>query len=159
MKKFIILLFLVLTAAFFWNLKKNSMPEPEKKIIIDVSTIIGKNKTDIEKILGKPDNVEMIKPTNTPCQDTACEQANYQSNKFEIVFINDKADWITINQVSEHEINDESIELLALEATQPTFNSPGNVTKWNNIENIKELSIFDDGTGHMAYIYIKTFTE
>lgn len=159
MKKFITLVLLVLIAAFVWNLKKNSTPEPEKKIIIDVSTIIGKNKTDIEKILGKPDNVEMIKPINTPCQDTACEQANYQSYKFEIVFINDKADWITINEVSEYGINDESIELFGLEAAEPTFNSPGNVTKWDNIENIKELSIYDDGSGHMAYISIKAVTE
>ena len=159
MKKLIILLFLGFTALVIYKMSQNRMPEPEKKIIIDVSTIIGKNKTDIEKILGKPDNVEMIKPINTPCQDTACEQANYQSNKFEIVFINDKADWITINQVSEYEINDESIELLGLEAALPTFNSPGNVTKWNNIENIKELSIFDDGSGHMGYISIKAITK
>lgn len=159
MKKFITLVVLLLIAAFFYKLAINDTPSPEKKIIVDVSTIIGKNKTDVEKILGKPNNVKMIKPINTPCQDTACEQANYQSDKFEIVFINDKADWITINQVSEYEINDKSTELLGLEAAQPTFNSPGNVTKWNNIENIKELSIFDDGSGHMSYIYIKTFTE
>jgi hypothetical protein len=131
----------------------------KKEIIIDVSSIIGKNKTEIEKILGKPDNVEMIKPSNTPCVNVPCEKANYQSDKFEIVFINDKSDWITINKVSEFEINNENIELLGLELKEPSFNNSGNVTKWNNIENIKEISIFDNGSGKIDYIYIKNLTE
>ncbi|MFV5685891.1 hypothetical protein ACM55I_10600 [Flavobacterium sp. GB2R13] len=151
MKNLIKILLVALTLASCVNSKK--------EIIIDVSSIIGKNKTEIEKILGKPDNVEMIKPSNTPCVNVPCEKANYQSDKFEIVFINDKSDWITINKVSEFEINNENIELLGLELREPSSNNPGNVTKWNNIENIKEISIFDNGSGKIDYIYIKNLTE
>ncbi|MFV5691973.1 hypothetical protein ACM55K_08115 [Flavobacterium sp. LT1R49] len=151
MKNLIKILLVALTLASCVNSKK--------EIIIDVSSIIGKNKTEIEKILGKPDNVEMIKPSNTPCFNVPCEKANYQSDKFEIVFINDKSDWITINKLSEFEINNENIELLGLELSEPSIINPGNVTRWNNIENVKEISIFDNGSGKMDYIYIKSITE
>ncbi|MFV5697436.1 hypothetical protein ACM55H_03620 [Flavobacterium sp. ZT3R17] len=151
MKNLIKILLVALTLASCVNSKK--------EIIIDVSSIIGKNKTEIEKILGKPDNVEMIRPSNTPCVNVPCEKVNYQSDKFEIVFINDKSDWITINKVSEFEINNENIELLGLELSEPSIYNHGNVTRWNNIENIKEISIFDNGSGKMDYIYIKSITE
>lgn len=101
----------------------------------------------------------MVKPSNTPCENTPCEKANYQSDKFEIVFINDKSDWITINKLSENEINNENIELLGLKSAEPSFDNPGNVKKWNNIVNIKEISVFDNGSGKIDYIYIKAITE
>ena len=135
------------------NSNKSEAVATEKKIIVNVSEIIGKNKIEIEKILGKPDNTEMVKPSNTPC-----EKANYQSDKFEIVFINDKSDWITINKLSENEINNENIELLGLKSAEPSFDNPGNVKKWNNIVNIKEISVFDNGSGKIDYIYIKAIT-
>ncbi|MFV8359715.1 hypothetical protein [Flavobacterium sp. LS1P3] len=139
----------------------NSKTENENdsnKNIIDVKTIIGKTESEIEKILGKAENSEKISPSNTPCKDIPCEKKFYQKNKFEIVFIDGKSDWITINNISNFDFNSENITLLGLSSTVPSFENTISI-KWNDIENINDVTFFNNGENKIEYIYIKGYTK
>ncbi|MBP1225354.1 hypothetical protein [Flavobacterium sp. 1355] len=140
-------------------LKENAEDPVKKELIINILSIVGKNKTQVEKVLGKAENEEKIRPSDTPCEDKGCDKLIYKKSKYEVVFINDKADWITIYNVSEFDTSVEGIELLGLKLTEPDFNSPRNVIRWKNIENIKEINFFDNGSGKLDYIYIHGQTE
>jgi hypothetical protein len=126
--------------------------------IIDVKTIIGKSETEIEKVLGTAENSEKVSPSNTPCKDIPCNKKFYQKNKFEIVFIDGKSDWITINNTSNFEFDSENIALLGLLPTEPNYEN--NISKkWNDIENINDITYFNNGENKIDYIYIKTYTK
>ncbi|MBE8725121.1 hypothetical protein [Flavobacterium hungaricum] len=167
MKKSISLLLLLFIISACDNSKKNqvenvsneNLETPKKELIIDVLSIVGKDKTTVEKVLGKPENIEKVKPSNTPCADKGCDKLIYKSGKYEVVFINDKADWITIYDVSNFETTVDAIELLGLKSANPDFNSPNNVIRWKNINNILEINFFDNGSGKINYIYIKGQTD
>jgi hypothetical protein len=130
-----------------------------KQIVIDLKQVAGKNKSEVDKILGKPDKVEPFKESSTSCKNLPCEKAYYQKDKFEIIFINGKADWITVNNLSEYDFDEDNIEILGLSISEPDFNNPQSVIRWEHIENINEVNIFNDGSNKISYAYIKVATE
>ncbi|RBN50914.1 hypothetical protein [Flavobacterium psychrolimnae] len=157
MKNIITLLISVLFLVSCGNSKTENENDSNKNII-DVKTIIGKTESEIEKILGKSENSEQVSPSNTPCKDIPCEKKFYQKNKFEIVFIDGKSDWITINNISNFDFNSENITLLGLSSTVPNFENTISI-KWNDIENINDVTFFNNGENKIEYIYIKAYTK
>ncbi|SHG27483.1 hypothetical protein [Flavobacterium defluvii] len=131
----------------------------QKQIVVDLKLIAGKNKIEVDKVLGKSDKVESFSARSTPCKNTPCEKAYYQKDKFEIIFVNGKADWITINNLLEYDLTEDNIEILGLQFTTSYFNNPQNLIRWKNIENINEINFFSDGSGRISYAYIKVQTE
>lgn len=158
-----IILALVLLLLFILSSCGNSSEkkrvEEQKELIISIKSLIGKNKIEIEKILGKAERTEKVKPSRTPCLESPCDKSYYESDKFEIVFINNKADWITINKVSNIDNAKDNIILLGLAESEPSYQGTDNTLRWKNIENIKEITFFDNGSGKIDYIYIKAETE
>lgn len=152
MKK-IILLLLILTSISCIQSKV------ESSNVIAIKNIAGKSEIEVEKILGKPNKVESFSESSTPCKNTPCQKCNYQNNKFEIIFINEKADWITINDLSEYDFNEENIEIFGLTKVQPEFKNPNNLIRWKNIEGLNEITIFNNGLDKISYAYIKVLTE
>lgn len=61
---------------------------------IKVSDIAGKNPLEVKKILGSPISKETVSPSGTPCP---CDKNIYKDGEVEVVFMNEKADWITFN--------------------------------------------------------------
>jgi hypothetical protein len=138
--------------------KTNSLVE-NSKIVIDLKKIAGKSKSEVEKILGKAERVETFSANRTPCKKVPCDMVFYKKNKFEIGYINNKADWITVNGLSEYDFNNDSIELFGLSKVEPSFNNAQSVIRWENLENINEISIFNNGSDKIDYAYIKVATE
>ncbi|KRB55688.1 hypothetical protein [Flavobacterium sp. Root186] len=131
----------------------------EKQIVVNLKQIAGKKKTEVDKVLGKPDRVEPFSERSTPCKNIPCEKAYYQKDKYEIIFINEKADWITINNLSEYDLNEDNIEIFGLPVTTPEFSNPQDLIRWKDIDGINEINIFNDGSGKISYAYIKVKTE
>ena len=129
------------------------------KEILKISDLIGKDLQEVETILGKADKIDKVSPSRTPCKENPCDKGVFQSGKYEIVFINNKADWITINQVSSYDLNENAIGLLGLPESNPSFSNPSSVLRWEDIEGIKEVSFFNNGSGKIDYIYVKASTE
>ena len=157
MKNIITLFISALFLVSCGNSKKENENDSNKNII-DVKTIIGKTESEIEKILGKAENSEKVSPSNTPCKDIPCEKKFYQKNKFEIVFIDGKSDWITINNISNFDFNSENITLLGLSSTVPSFENTISIN-WNDIEKINEVIFVSNGENKIEYIYIKAYTK
>lgn len=157
MKNLITLFISALFLASCGNSKAENENDSNKNII-DVKTIIGKTEKEIEKILGKAENSEKVSPSNTPCKEIPCEKKFYQKDKFEIVFIDGKSDWITINNTSNFDFNSENITLLGLPSTVPNFENTMTIN-WKNIENINEVTFFSNGDNKIEYIYIKAYTK
>lgn len=78
----------------FKGFLKNIEDRIRRNYYVEVPSIAGKNKKEIEMILGKPNKKEKVTPSKTPCP---CDKYYYINNLVEIVFINGVADWITVN--------------------------------------------------------------
>jgi hypothetical protein len=127
--------------------------------IINIADISNKSIKEVNKLLGKPNNMSKAKPSGTPCKTNPCDKAYYKDGKFEIIFINKVADWITINDVSSLPMNEDLITSLGLPKTKPSFSNPSDVIKWTNIKGFEEISFFNNGSDKVDYIYIKTNTR
>ena len=66
----------------------------ENQYAIDLSFVVGKNYEQVEAELGEPSRTQHVNPSNTPCP---CLKVYFKGGDVEILFINGKADWITIN--------------------------------------------------------------
>ena len=127
--------------------------------LIKINDIVGKSLSKVEKILGKAESLEKARPSGTPCKVNPCDKAYFKSGKYEIVFINKKADWITINDVSEYTLDENVITILGLNHVNPSFRNQSSVLRWDNIQGINEISFFNNGANRLDYIYIKAFTK
>lgn len=138
----------------------DSTPAGEARTqVISLNSIAGKTVDVIEKILGKPEEQELVSPRNTPCQEQPCVKAIYQNGQYEVVFINGVADWITIHQTAAYDLDTSIIEQLGLPKMPPTFSNSEAVMRWEHIAGLREVSFFNNGSGKVSYIYIKCFTK
>lgn len=144
----------VVLVAIFFSLSVSSAftqgPPALSKIepLIDIISISGKPKKAINESLGNPTN----------CDNTKYgEKCSYSDGQTEIVFINGKADWITINNMGDAPYSKAALGYLGLEEKQPDF-SNANVMRWSNIQGLREVSIFPSGSS-VFYVYIKTQTK
>jgi hypothetical protein len=64
------------------------------ELLIKISDIAGRTPDEVSKILDSPTSKETVNPSRTPCP---CEKNIYKDGKIEIVYMNEKADWITVN--------------------------------------------------------------
>ncbi len=126
--------------------------------VVNVSAIAGKSPEEVEAILGKAESTEKASPGGTPCKENPCDKSFYQAEKFEVIFINGKADWITVNNLSDHELNENNIALLGLSPSTPAFSNP-NIIRWENDDGIKQVSFLSNGAGKIDYADVKVATK
>lgn len=86
MKKFLLSL-LILSVSISCNQPKNTENE-KTELIINIKSVAGKSKTEVDKVLGKPEKVEPF--SETICKTIACEKAYYKNAKFEIILLTAK---------------------------------------------------------------------
>ncbi len=132
---------LVLSFIFFSSFASSSP-------LIDVLKVAGKNQTQVAKILGEPINCSKIKHGN---------KCSYSVAETEIVFINEKADWITIEGIDNIPFNQNSLKSIGITPAKPNFKN--NFTlRWSSIQGLKEVSVFK-GVTNSDYAYIKALTK
>ena len=117
-------------------------------IVIDIKDIIGQPKSVVENKLGKAVSCSASKYG---------QKCIFSKSEIEIVFIDAKADWITINKIAGAPYAEDSLALLGLPPKKPTF-SNANVMRWTNISGILEVSLFPAQSG-VDYAYIKVKTK
>lgn len=116
--------------------------------IVDVLKIAGKSESEVAKYLGAPSSCDKSKYGNK-CQ--------YAQGETEIVFINGKADWITVEGIDSIPFSKSALIALGLKEVKPSFSN--NFTlRWNSIQGLREVSLFK-GSSKSDYAYIKTKTK
>lgn len=116
--------------------------------VVDVTQIAGKTEAAVSAYLGAPSDCGKSK-YGKKCQ--------YSKGETEIVFINGKADWITIEGMDSIPFTKAALTALGLKVRHPSFSSDYSL-KWNSIQGIGEISIFKGGS-KSDYAYIKVATK
>lgn len=117
-------------------------------VIVNVPKIAGKSKAEVEKEIGGPNS----------CVPTKYgEQCFYEKADTEIMFIDGKSDWITINKMNGLPYSKESLAALGLPVAEPVFNS-ASIMRWDNLAGILEVSLLSQGKS-VGYAYIKVKTR
>lgn len=113
----------------------------------EVEKIVGKTPKQVSAILGKPSDEEKTKYG---------PKFSYRENQIEIVFIHDRADWITITPITKIVFGRAAIAALGLKDAPPKFEST-EVIRWEPYDTFYSISIFNS-EGKVWYAYIKAFT-
>lgn len=85
----------VLNNQSFQDFKKYQI----KKFVVDIDKIAGKTPSEVKSVLGEPEKKEKSNPSGTPCP---CDKCYYLNELVEIIYMNGKADWITVNNSSSY---------------------------------------------------------
>jgi len=117
------------------------------EIIVDVTKIAGKTQKQVAGYLGK---------------ETSCSKSKYgrkclyKKGKTEIVFINGKADWITVDAIDNILFSTTALGSLGLKKAAPSFKNSFTL-RWESIQGLSSVSIFKGtSTSDYAYIIVKT---
>lgn len=115
--------------------------------VIDVPSFVGKTKLETSKIIGEP----------TSCSPSKYgEKCLFDKAETEIVFIEDRADWITIEGIDDIPFTEDTIKSLGFSTHKPSFSNSFTM-RWDSIDNLISVSIFKGGT-NSDYAYIKAYT-
>lgn len=115
--------------------------------IIDVTKIAGKTELEVSSQLGKPFSCSKSKYGN---------KCLYKTGQMEIVFINKKADWITVEDIDSIPFSKNALSVLGLKVSNPSFQNSFSM-RWESIQGLKEVSLFKGAsTSDYAYIKVKT---
>ncbi len=144
------------TAQTVTNPGNQMATEQQPSTFLNVTKIAKQPKNVVDAYLGSPNFHESISPANAPCP---CEKYSYKESNIEIVFMNNKADWITVYKMDEIKYDSASIlKSLGLKYVTP-FLQDDYVIKWNDFDGFDELSAFGNGKGGLSYIYLKAITH
>ncbi|MEZ8196848.1 hypothetical protein [Vibrio cortegadensis] len=116
--------------------------------LIEITKISGKSKEQVASILGKA--IECSK-------NKYGMKCSYHMAETEIVYINGKADWITVEGIDDIPFNKTALKSLGITVTRPIHKNAYSL-RWSNINGIKEVSIFK-GEKYSDYAYIKVYTD
>jgi len=126
--------------------------------IINGTVVSAASVVDIPKIAGQGMKQvgEQLKAKPTCAKNKYGTKYNYNDGRVEIVYINGKADWITVNGLEQIPFEDAGIVRLGFSQKSPSFHLP-TVMRWNNVPNVLEVSMFKGKIGtDYAYIKVKT---
>jgi hypothetical protein len=116
--------------------------------IIDIKKVAGKSAKEVESVLGAPTQSEKVK------QGT---KRFYMNDTVEVVFISEKADWITVTPTKPTRFSKDALTELGLEVKPPTFANE-HILKWVPYGDYHSILIFPGPKG-IDYIYVMTKTE
>lgn len=138
MKKGILLLTLILFSASSWA----------EELLIDIPSIVGKSESQVSDMIGEPTSCNSIKYGNK-CQ--------YKMAETEIVFINGKADWITVEGLDDKPFTSATLKHLGLRPVKATFSNAFTL-RWESLQGLRSVSLFKAGN-NADYAYIKAYTK
>lgn len=116
--------------------------------VVDVPAIAGKDAAGVAAVLGPAVDCEPVEQG---------EKCAYAPGETEVVFIDEKADWITVNELIGVAYSDAAIGALGFAPAAPAFVGP-DALRWNRIQGIREVSVFKGDRGSIFYAYIQVTT-
>jgi hypothetical protein len=117
-------------------------------IVIDVPALVGKNKPEVSVLIGAPVSCAVAEYGET---------CVYLKAETEIVFINGKADWITIGGLMDRPFADTTLELLGFKAEAPTHSNSFS-KRWEPLQGVISVAIFKVADS-VDYAYIQAYTK
>jgi len=115
--------------------------------LVDLPTIIGKTQPEAEKIIGDPAGCN---------QSKYGLQCTYNLAEMEIVYIDGKADWITVEAMDDSQFEPAAMLRLGLDLGEPSFKSDF-ILRWEPAGDLLSVSLFK-GAQNADYAYVKAVT-
>ena len=151
---FVIVLIAIFIKFFVLNDRDENAPVT---VELDLPKIAFRNMQEVEAVLGKGKLDSYYKDEVAGCEK--CPKMIYREGKVEIIFINEIADRIQLNKLSEYDFEDRVIlGLLNLKENIAPKVDDDNVKRWDNYEKYTQISAFASGND-IEYILIKAKTE
>lgn len=124
---------------------------------LDLPQVALRNQQEVAAVLGKGMLLNYYKDAKAGCEH--CPRTSFRDGKVEIIFINEIADQIRLNNLSDYAFEDRVIlGLLNLtENIAPNIDKDG-VKTWDNYQKYSQITAFSKD-GHLDYILIKSKTE
>lgn len=123
---------------------------------IDLSKVAMRSEQEVEAVLGKGKLDSYYKDDKANCEK--CPKMIYKEGKVEIIFINEIADRIMINNLSDFDFEDRVIlGLLDLKDNLKPVLDNDEVKRWDNYEKYSQIAAFAKD-GKIEYILIKAKT-
>lgn len=121
--------------------------------MLAVSDIIGKNRRNVERILGRAEKLSTL----TAIEHLTAISACYQAGRITIVYVDNTADWITIDG-REDQIIEEFFRFLGVTTTLANFKYQG-IVRYFNLAGLAEIAIYGNYEGYIDHVCIKAFTK
>lgn len=123
---------------------------------IDLGKVAMRSEQEVEAVLGKGKLDSYYKDDKANCEK--CPKMIYKEGKIEIIFINEIADRIMINNLSDSDFEDRVIlGLLDLKNNIKPVLDNDEVKRWDNYEKYSQIAAFAKD-GKIEYILIKAKT-
>jgi len=118
------------------------------KVVIDIPRIALKSKEEVVAVIGAP----------LECEETKHgEKCSFAPGETEIVFIDGKADWITVSDMAAMPYSENSLAAIGLTVMPPSVLTTEPLA-WNSIDGLRAVSFFPSGKS-IWYAYIRAKTE
>ncbi|GAB3180553.1 putative periplasmic lipoprotein [Telluribacter humicola] len=154
---FFVLIFCALTSACSSQpaSTRREAQEPTITPIITIKEIANQTQEDLEHILGLTSSFQPLNREElTVCKN--CQKYIYKNGLVRIVYINDMADWITVNPPDSTPVRD-ALPLLGLPATPPVITTDS-LSRWTSVQGLREINVYTKPDGTIDYILVKAFT-
>lgn len=120
-------------------------------LVFNVPSVARKSAAEVEHILGPPDRQSGLSLAGQV-------RRTYRRGAVEVVFIDDKADWIKIYETRGLPFDNAALGRLGLPERKPTYVNKNRVISWGNIGNLKEVSLYG-GDGGVSYVLVCACTR
>ncbi|MCF0073557.1 hypothetical protein LZD49_23965 [Dyadobacter sp. CY261] len=124
---------------------------------LDLPQVALRNQQEVAAILGDGKLESFYNDEKAGCEK--CPKVSYREGKVEIIYINDIADQIRLNNLSDFEFENRVIlGLLNLSENIPPKVDEDGLKRWDNYQKYTQIAAFSK-KGHVDYILIKSKTE
>lgn len=120
---------------------------------LDLVQVAGKPKPAVEKVLGKADSCGTVSPSKVG----KVPKCVFQGGKIEVVFIDGKADWITVYTPGVR-FDQDAIAALGLAVRKPDFSNAFTM-RWKGIGGYREVAAFPGAGNEVDYLYVRAATD
>ena len=136
--------------------------EPEAELYADLSALLGNSQEEAAELLGSPSKCETVNPHGSK----EAPKCYYREGNIEVVFFDDRADWITVYGPGESPskatcfdapFEAESLKLLGLDG-EPTATSILGIFFQGSVPGTVDVSIFGK-PGELRYVYVMAYTK
>lgn len=141
------------------------MPPQVPTAIVDIPSIASASLSEVEDLHGAPVGCETVNPSGVG----KAKKCGYLGGNLEVVYINDKADWITVYgsqaRSPDHPklkgvVGPKALEQLGLSAGQGT-SGPISLSFVGTVEGIRSVTLFQETLSNktLNYAYVKVHTD
>lgn len=126
-------------------------------VALDLPQVAMRNQQEVAAVLGKGQLLNFYSDEKAGCEK--CPRVAYRDGKIEIIYINDIADQIKLNDLRDYPFENRSIlGLLNLnENIAPKIDEDG-VKTWDNYQKYTQITAFSK-KGNLDYILVKSKAE